>query len=184
MPVTNDMVNALPRRELTAEEAFRPYVKYYFKSMVPIPQSDLDKVNADPIDPSEALPIAEPNQLLQEGDLACETGYCLMPDGTGFASTRVVMENVTPTMLDWWFNWHPLEGLRYAVWCPIAHSDISAETPQAHLDSSGIDLAVRNYGKSHFPVEGFILNGAQKLCIHFRTPQDLGPDMQMFHSPL
>jgi DAPG hydrolase PhiG domain len=37
-------------------------------------------------------------------------------------------------MLDWWFNWHPLEGLRYAIWCPIAHTDISAETPHAHLD--------------------------------------------------
>jgi hypothetical protein len=77
-------------------------------------------------------------------------------------------------------NWQPLEGLRYAIWCPIAHSDISAETPQAHRDSSGMDLAVRNYGKSHFPVEGFILNGAQKLCIHVRTPQDMGLDMQMF----
>src|SRR5689334_19209638 len=110
-PVTNDMVNALPRRKLTREEASKPYAKYYFKSMAPIPQSDLDKVNSGPVDPSEALPIAERNQLLQEGDLSCETGYCLMPDGTGFASTRVVMENVTPTMLDWWFNWHPLEGL-------------------------------------------------------------------------
>lgn len=43
-----------------------------------------------------------------------------------------------------------------------------------------MDLAVRNYGKSHFPLEGFILNGAQKLCIHVRTPQDMGLDMQMF----
>lgn len=182
-PLNNDMINSMPRRALTREEASKPYAKYYFQNMTPIPQEDLDRVNAGPIDPSKALPIAERNRLLQEGYLPCETGYCLMPDGSGFAATSVLMENVTPTMLDWWFNWHPLEGLRYAMWCPIAHSDISAETPQSHLDSSGVDLAVRNYGKSHFPVEGFALKGAQKLRLHFRTPQDMGLDMQLFHEP-
>jgi hypothetical protein len=182
-PLNNDVVNAMPRRELTREEASKPYAKYHSKDMTPIPQADLDRVNAGPIDASKALPILERNRLLQDGDLPCETGYCLMPDGTGFAATRVLMENVSPAMLDWWFNWHPLEGLRYTIWCPIAHSDISAETPQAHLDSSGVDLALRNYGKSHFPVEGFDLKGALKLRIHFRTPQDMGLDIQLFHEP-
>jgi hypothetical protein len=157
----------MSRRELTREEASKPYAKYYSKDMTSIPPEDLDRVNAGPIDSSKALPIAERNDLLQEIYLPCETGYCLMPDDTGFAATRVLMQNVTPAMLDWWFNWHPLQGLRYAIWCPIAHSDISAETPQTRLDSSGVDLAVRNYGKSHLLVEGFDLNGAQKLRIHF-----------------
>lgn len=182
-PLNNEMINSMPRRELTPEEASRPYAKYYFKNMTPIPQEDLDMINTGPVDPSKALPITERNRLFEEGYLPCETGYCLMPDGSGFAAIRILMENVTPTMLDWWFNWHPLDGLRYAIWCPIAHTDISAETPQAHLDSSGASLTVRNYGKSHFPVEGFDLKGAQKLRIHFRTPQDMHLDMQMFHEP-
>ncbi len=182
-PLDNEMINSMPRRELTPEEASKPYAKYYFKNMTPIPQEDLDRVNAGPIDSSKALSIAERNRLLEPGYLPCETGYCLMPDGSGFAATRVLMENITPAMLDWWFNWHPLEGLRYAIWCPVAHTDISAEIPQTHLDSSGVDLAVRNYGKSHFPIEGFDLKGAQKLRIHFRTPQDMGLDMQLFHEP-
>src|SRR5512135_2176023 len=91
-PLDNEMINSMPRRELTPEEASEPYAKYYFKNMTPIPQEDLGRVNAGPIDSSKALSIAERNRLLEVGYLPCETGYCLMPDGSGFAATRVLME--------------------------------------------------------------------------------------------
>ena len=105
-----------------------------------------------------------------------------MPDVSGLAATRVFMPGVTTQMIDWWFNWHPLAGLRYAIWCPVAHTGISAQTPDAHLDSSGVDLHERNIGKIHYPVEGFNVKGAQKLEIAFMSPQQLGFDMKLFKS--
>ncbi len=73
------------------------------------------------------------------------------------------MKGVTPTMLDWWFNWHPLAALRYAIWCPVGHVGISAKTPNAHIDSSGVDLHIHNYGKSHYPIKLFNSNTYKKI---------------------
>ena len=176
--VTNEFINSMPRRELTAEEQALPYAKYYYKDMAPIPEEDLALVNAGPIDPKDALPITEAARVLDDGYLPTETGYCLMPDGSGFAATKVFMPGVTTEMIDWWFNWHPLEGLRYAIWCPIAHDGITAETPEAHKDSSGTPLHTRNIGRIHYPVEGFDLKGAQKIEIAFRSPEVLGITME------
>lgn len=180
--VTNEFVNSMPRRELTAAQKALPYSKYYYKDMAKIPQEDLDIVNRGPIDSSLALPISQRSKLMEPGYLPVETGYCLMPDGSGFAATKVFMPGVTTQMIDWWFNWHPLVGLRYAIWCPVAHTGISAKTPEAHLDSSGVDLHVRNIGKIHYPVEGFNVKGAQKLEIAFKSPQQMGFDMKLFSS--
>lgn len=181
--MTNEFVNSLPRRELTDKEKNLPYAKYYYKDMALIPQEDLDAVNRGPIDPKDAMPIEENSRILDPGYQKVETGFSVLPNGCGYAATKVFMPGVTPTMLDWWFNWHPLENLRYAIWCPVAHAGISAETPEAHKDSSGVDLSVRNNGKSHFPLEGFILDGAAKLRIWFRSPEQIGLDMKRFKEP-
>lgn len=180
--ITNEFINGMPRRELTPEEKALPYAKYYYKDMAKIPQSDLAIVNRGPIDASLALPVSDRNRLMASGYLPVETGYCLMPDGSGFAATNVFMPDVTPEMIDWWFNWHPLVGLRYAIWCPVAHQSISAHTPEAHLDNSGVDLHIRNIGKIHYPLEGFNLKGAQKLEIAFKSAKQMGLDETLFKS--
>ncbi len=172
--VTNDFINNMSRRELTADKKKQPYSKYYYKDMAKIPEEDLALFNAGPVDPAKALPIEDCARLLDDGYLPTETGYCVMPDGSGFAATKVFMPGVTTEMIDWWFNWHPLEGLRYAIWCPVAHEGISAKTPDAHLDSSGVPLHERNIGKVHYPIEGFDLAGAQTIEIAFFSPEKLG----------
>ncbi len=174
--ITNEWINSMPRRKLTEEEKSLPYAKYYDIDMTKIPQADLDIVNSGAIDSKDALPISQCTKLLEIDNLSAETGYCLMPDNTGYAATKVFMPNVTAKMLDWWFNWHPLVGLRYAIWCPVAHDGISAKTREAHLDSSGIDLHVRNYGKTHYPIEGFSMAAAEKICIQFYNPHYFGLD--------
>ncbi|RJP34041.1 MAG: hydrolase [Actinobacteria bacterium] len=182
-PVSMDDIRKMKRRELTEEEKGKPYEKYYFKELAEIPAADLEKVNAGPVDPADVTPIQNRNDLMKPGYLEVETGYTVMPDGSGFAATLVKMPGVTPEMLDWWFNWHPLEGLRYAIWCPVAHTDISVENPARHLDSSGVPLEERNYGSTHYPVEGFNTASSQKVWIEFFSPQDFGLDMAMFKEP-
>lgn len=183
--VTNEFINSMPRRELTEAEKALPYAKYYYKDMALIPQEDLDTVNAGPMDPSLALPIKDCARLLDEGYLPGETGFCVTPEGCGYAATKVFMPGVTTEMIDWWFNWHPLEGLRYAIWCPVGHSTISARNPEAHLDSSGVPLHTRNIGKIHYPVEGFSMDWLENIEIAFRKPEVLGLTMeQIEQSPV
>jgi hypothetical protein len=182
-PVSMDDIRRMERRDLTEEEKVKPYSKYYHKELAEIPAADLSKVNAGPVDPAKVTPIGNRNDLLKPGYLEVETGYTVMPDGSGFAATLVEMPGVTPDMLDWWFNWHPLEGLRYALWCPVAHTDISVKSPAQHLDSSGVPLRERNYGSTHYPVEGFNMASSQKMWIEFFSPRDFGLDMGMFKEP-
>lgn len=182
-PVTMGDIHNMKRRNLSEEEKSKPYSKYYHKELAEIPSSDLDGVNAGPVDSSMALTIDRRSELMKPGYLDMETGYTMLPDGSGVAATLVKMPGVTPEMIDWWFNWHPLEGLRYAIWCPVAHTDISAKDPARHLDKSGIPLKERNYGCTHYPVEGFDLDSAMTIGIEFMSPQDFGLDMTLFKTP-
>ncbi|WP_287153482.1 hypothetical protein [Candidatus Solincola tengchongensis] len=182
-PVAMDHIRSMPRRRLTPEEENKPYAKYFHKELAEIPRDDLERVNAGPVNPASATPIERRNDLLEPGYLEVETGYTVMPDGSGFAATLVRMPEVTPEMLDWWFNWHPLEGLRYAIWCPPAHVDIGVKDPARHLDSSGVPLRERNEGSTHYPVEGFNLRSAQRLAIRFYSPREFGLDMELFREP-
>jgi hypothetical protein len=182
-PVSMEDIRGMKRRELTEAEKARPYAKYYHKEMAEIPAADLEKVNAGPVDPAKATTVQSRNELMKPGYLEVETGYTVMPDGSGFAATLVRMPGVTPAMLDWWFNWHPLEGLRYAMWCPVAHTDISVKDPARHLDSSGVPLQERNYGSTHYPVEGFNVASSQGVAIEFFSPRDFGLDLDMFKEP-
>lgn len=182
-PVAMDDIRSMRRRELTEAEKRRPYAKYFYKELAEVPATDLEKVNAGPVDPSTVTIIQNRNDLMKPGYLDVETGYTVMEDGSGFAATLVEMPGVTPEMLDWWFNWHPLEGLRYAMWCPVAHTDISVKNPAQHLDSSGVPLKERNYGSTHYPVEGFNVEGSQRIAIQFFSPRDFGLDMEMFAEP-
>lgn len=38
-------------------------------------------------------------KLLDQGYLPTEKGFCVMPDGSGFAATKVFMPGVTPEMI-------------------------------------------------------------------------------------
>jgi hypothetical protein len=182
-PVTMDDIRSMKRRELSEAEKKKPYAKYFYKELAEIPAADLEKVNAGPVGPSLATSVWDRNDLMKPGYCDIETGYTVMPDGSGFAATLAKMPGVTLDMLDWWFNWHPLEGLRYAMWCPIAHTDISVKNPARHLDGSGVPLRERNYGSTHYPVEGFNVEGSQKIAIEFFSPSDYGLDMEMSAGP-
>lgn len=177
--VTNQWINEMARVELTDEQRAKPYAKYYDKDMAPIPQADLDLFNGGPVSHEKALPISRAKELLEDGYLETEVGYGLMQDGTSFAATKVFMPDVTPEMIDWWFNWHPLEGLRYMIWCPVAHTDSSAKTPEAHKDTSGVPLSKRNIDRVHYPVEGFNVKGAAPVEIAFRKLEILGITPEM-----
>lgn len=182
-PVTMADIHNMKRRQLTAEEQKKPYAKYFYKDLAEIPATDLGIVNNGPVDASLATSIDQRNDMMKPGYLPIETGYTVLPDGSGFAATLVKMPGVTPEMLDWWFNWHPLEGLRYAMWCPVAHTDINVNDPSVHLDSSGVPLKERNYGKVHYPVEGFNVAQADTVRIEFFSPEDFGLDMTLFNEP-
>ena len=48
------------RKDLMVAEKLKPYAKHFLKDLAEIPEQDLEKMNAGPVDPSKALSIQKP----------------------------------------------------------------------------------------------------------------------------
>ena len=171
------------KRELTAAEEAKSYAKYYYRMMTPPAQEIYDLLAKGQIDPKEALPIQNRNDLLKPGDLTTERGYCIMPDGSGFIAMRTEMPGVTSEMINWWFAWHGLESLRYKIWDPDDHFEIHVlpEDLERRLDPN-LDNRERNWGTTDI-VDEDIGTGDMVLYISFMSPEDFGYDMNRFRAP-
>ena len=169
-----------PVPPLTEEESLLPYAKYYHRKTVPAaPQ--LWEQAANPIAPDQAVPIQNINDLLLPQDGKPERGWCLMPDGTGYASGTFFWPNATPEMLNWWFVWHGLEPLRYKVWEPSTHFDLKIPNPadRERLLDESIPMAERLWGVFHAPLEA-IGPEPTPVMIQFVDPAELGFDKSRF----
>lgn len=126
----------------------------------------LAAIEAGPIPPGEALSLAELDRLLDPAPLPVETGWCTLPDGVGYVAVRTPMLAATAAMVDWWFDWHPREPVRYRIWHPQAHRDNSLEPPPR-------SAAKAHWGAVHHPVED-VGTGMVHARIAFKPPSELG----------
>jgi len=139
----------------------------YLERPLASPDSEaLAAIEAGPADPAAALPVDRIDRLLDPAPLALETGWCRLPDGVRFVAVRTPMPGVSAEMVDWWFDWHPREALRYRIWHPLAHRDNSLEPPA----SPG---AKAHWGAVHHPVED-VGTGTVHARIAFVAPTALG----------
>jgi hypothetical protein len=170
----------MTRKELSAAERAKPFSKYYDRPMTPAPKQIFDLLDKGPVDPANALPVDSRNELLKPGYLPVERGYCIMPDGTGFVAGLTEMPGVTPHMLDWWFAWHGLEGLRYGIWDPDDHYDIHVAPGDLERRlNPKLDLRERNWSTTDVVTED-VGTGSMVLDISFLSPDDFGFDREAF----
>ena len=169
------------RPVLTPEERALSYAKYYDLPITPIPQEKLAILEGGPIDPSLALKIEDRNDLFLPGYLPCETGYCVMPNGTGYLANRTEMPGVTPEMFEWWFAWHGLNDMRYRIWDPEDHFYARQQNPDKVLDPS-VPMREKTWGTVHHVLEG-IGGGPDELILEFRYPHELGYDESKVGTP-
>jgi hypothetical protein len=170
----------MARRELTAADRAKPYAKYFGMPMAPAPREIFELLNKGPVDPALVLPVHDRNKLLKPGYLPVERGYCMMPDGTGFVAGLTKMPGVNPEMIDWWFAWHGLEGLRYAIWDADDHYDIhvAPEDLERRLNPK-LNLRERNWSTTDVVTED-VGTGCMVLDISFISPQEFGYDSEAF----
>jgi hypothetical protein len=95
-----------------------------------------------------------------------ETGWCSLPDGVGYVAVRTEMPAVSAEMVDWWFDWHPRETLRYRIWHPSAHIENSIESPTKTRRKA-------HWGAVHHPVEDVGI-GIVRARIAFHAPSEMG----------
>ena len=129
-------------------------------------QAVLDAIGSGPMDPALALERGAADRLLDPAPMQRETGWCTLSDGVGYVSVRTAMPAVRGEMVDWWFDWHPRDSLRYRVWHPVAHRGNSLQPP-------AIPGAKAHWGAVHHPVEDIGL-GVVHARIAFHAPSEMG----------
>jgi len=139
---------------------------YLERELTPADPGQLAAVEAGPIDAGAALALAQVERLLDPAPIPVETGWCLLPDGTAHVAALTPMPGVSAEMVDWWFDWHPRESLRYRIWHPIAHRSNSLQEPR-------VAGAKPYWGAIHHPVED-LGTGVVHARICFRDPSELG----------
>lgn len=155
---------------------------YLERPLSPPDPAVLAAIEAGPIDPGLALPLAAIDRLLDPAPLSAETGWCTLPDGVRFVAVRTAMPAVSAAMVDWWFDWHPRDPLRYRVWHPPAHRDNSLEGPAEVAFPLGMRAETQprrdrggkaHWGAVHHPVED-VGTGTVHARIAFMAPSALG----------
>lgn len=139
---------------------------YLERPLAPPDPALLAALEAGPADPVAALPWERIERLADPTPLVLESGWCTLPDGVRYVAVRTEMPGVSAAMVDWWFDWHPRDPLRYRVWHPRAHSDNSLEPPQT-------PGAKAHWGAVHHPVED-VGTGVVHARIAFVAPRELG----------
>jgi hypothetical protein len=132
-------------------------------------------LEAAPIDHADVLPRDRIDRLLDPAPLAAETGWCTLANGVGYVSVRTAMPEVTGEMVDWWFDWHPRDPLRYRVWHPAAHVRNGYEPPPSPREKA-------HWGAVHHPVED-VGTGVAHLRIEFVSPSELGFATDVLEDP-
>ena len=155
-----------PARAASSGAPVRSLQDYLSRPMTPPDPAVLDAIERGPIDPRQAQPAGEVDRLLDPAELPGECGWCALADGCGYVAMRTEMPGVTGEMVDWWFDWHPHDPVRYRVWHPLAHERNSVE-PAAEAGEKAY------WGTVHHPVEDIGL-GTVHARIAFHRPEILG----------
>lgn len=165
---------------LTPAEQRAPYASYFTRPPATPDPAHLARMD-QPIDPAQALKPEHLDDLLEPGHHATESGWCVMPNGSGYVSNHTRMPGVTLEMINWWFAWHALEDLRYKLWWPAGHFAASIPDPveRARALEPATPLTRRIQGLTHHVVED-IGSGPEEIRISFLTPEDFGFDVKRF----
>lgn len=159
---------------VTEEEKKFSYYKYFEQEMAPAPQEHYDLMLRGPISPDLALPVGERNRLFEPGYFEEETGWCVMPDGTGYIANLTKMPGVTTDMFDWYFAWHGLNNLRYKIWDREDHYEAVSLNREIALNPK-LSYKERLWNTRHDILED-TGSGPLRFFLDFKNPADIGFD--------
>lgn len=158
----------------------KSYYKYYEMEIANLTPEQMAYVGQCKGTVEESVSIHDRNQLL---DVAChpaKTGFYPLKEGGLLVAGNIKMPGVKPEMLDWWFAWHGLEPLRYAIWDNEDHFgvEINEEGRRRALDDS-IPMNEKTWGATH-TVQESIGGPADEITIMFQNPWEMGFDKSKY----
>ncbi len=129
------------------------------------------------VDQSKALEFADRRRIFRPDYVPEEPGCYSLKTGGLVVSSYVPVPDITREMMDWWMVWHQFDPLRYALWDPQDHYDVSV-TPEVRkqlLDES-IPMGQRIWNAPCQVLESFNGEKPEVNVIHFCNPARAGYD--------
>lgn len=80
--------------------------------------------------------------------------------------------------MQWWLWWHSAAGVRYSLWHPWAHIDVSS-TYADKFNDTGLNATQKLIGSIHH-IEEIIGESEQSIDIHWKRPGYFGLDESRF----
>ena len=165
----------MPRVPVNDFDKKKSYYKYFLRPMAEPPAERMSAIKDEPGDNADALHIRDRNKLFEPGDLPGKFGWWRFDDGTLVIANQVMFPNTTGEMFDWWFAWHPIDRLRYAIWDPEDHFDVYLEDKGRARDFS-LSMRERHWGSVHHIWEDAGMGTIDFLCANFKSPVEQGYD--------
>jgi 2,4-diacetylphloroglucinol hydrolase len=154
----------------------KPYARYFDGDMWI--SEDVLPALAAPMEARDVLRPEDADKLLDRGYHSVENGYCELPDGGAYVTSRVPLPGVTGEMYSWWFWWHAVESERYTLWYPYNHVEVKPQAPDV-LTRPGLSDEQRYVGTTHH-VDEYIGPDFLRVAIRFLDPSELGLDTRRF----
>lgn len=159
---------------LTEEQKKSPLMKYFERDIAPVPEDLAEQILRGSFDDSEALLSEDKDKLFDEGYLPGEFGVFHLPNGGFCVANCTQMPGVTPEMFDWWFAWHGLDPMRYAIWDKDDHYYCLTRNPEIALDASR-PMRERYWHTTHDVKESLMDNTPiADVVLHFLPPEEFG----------
>ncbi|MCL1895638.1 MAG: phloretin hydrolase [Clostridiales bacterium] len=165
----------MPRVPVSSFDKKKSYYKYFLRPMAEPPAGRLEAIPETPGDVKDALHINDRNRLFEPGDLPGPFGWWRFGDGTIVIANKVMFPGTTGEMFDWWFTWHPIDRLRYAIWDPEDHFGVFLEDKAKALDMS-LSVRERHWGSTHYIWEDIGSGSVELILAQFMRPADQGYD--------
>ena len=161
---------------MPADAVNKSYYKYFEMGIADLTEEQKAFVAQCKRPSEEALSAKERNKFIGEGVWPRETGYYPLKEGGMLIAANVPMPDVTADMLYWWFAWHGLDPLRYAIWDCEDHFDVQIdEKGRALALDPSVPMEQKTWGATHVVLESM---GAapDQITIMFKNPAEMGFD--------
>ena len=167
-------VKALP--EEPPEPGEEEYLKELLELRPPRPDEETLAAIGEPFDPGLALDRNSAARLVDPEPIEVETGWSVLPDASVQVAVATPMPDLTPEMVDWWFDWHPRRSDRYRAWHPVAHFGNGLVAPKT--------AQAKPYWGATNQVDEDVGDGRMKVRVEFCAPSEFGFGQDFIDDPV
>ncbi len=161
---------------LTEEQKKSPLMKYFERDIKPVPEELAKVILGGTFNNEDALLFEDRNRLFEPGYLPGEFGVFQLPSGGISVANKTFMPGVTPEMFDWWFAWHGVDPMRYAIWDKDDHYYCQTRNLEIALNDK-LSMKERYWNTTHDVKETLMeCTPMAELVLNFLNPADYGFD--------